>query len=210
MKTRLSRNDIQNAIAVVALSILAGPGAKAACTAHNGESKFVAESKSLQILAIPNREDSSDQADSLDAGAQRNDSSATVLGLWKKIWLVGGELNDVGFAHFNAGGTELINDVGPLTGGNNFCIGGWTQVGRRHYKLVHPFFLFDDSGKNVTGVAIEYSDLRVSRDGNTFRGTWTQDNYDLIGNLVPGNHFDGTIVGTRITPESSFPFPFPY
>src|SRR3954447_3755939 len=194
VKTTICTKRTSAAFAVIALSILAAPGAKAACMAHNS-SMSAPWLESPQNLPALDKEDLSEEASPLEALDTENDSRVTVVGLWKKIWFAGGELNDVGFAHFNAGGTELINDVGALNGGNNFCIGAWKQTGRRHYELVHPFFLFDDSGKNVIGVAIEKSELTVSRDGNRFRGTWTQDNYDLSGNLVPGHHFDGTIIG---------------
>jgi hypothetical protein len=119
-------------------------------------------------------------------------------------------LNDVGFAQFNAGGTELLNDSGALDSGNNFCIGAWQRAGARAYDLVHTFFVFDGSGKKVMYIAIEESHLIVARDGNTFRGKWTQDNYDLSGNLVSGFHAGGTIAGTRIAPGLRFPFPFPF
>jgi hypothetical protein len=210
MNITTCRKPIPVAIAVIALSILAAPRAKAACTAHTGGGMFAPGLESLQDLAAPDQENSSEEAGPVEADRGKNDSRVTVLGLWKKVWFAGGAFNDVGFAHFNAGGTELVNDVGALNAGTNFCIGAWKQVGRRRYELVHPFFVFDDSAKNVIGVAIEKSELTVSRDGNRFRGTWTQDNYDLSGNLVPGFHFDGTIIGTRITPGGSFPFPFPY
>ncbi len=134
-------------------------------------------------------------------------SAASILGMWKMVLYAGGELNDVGFEQFSAGGTELVNDVGALNGGNNFCIGAWTQVGPRTYDVVHPFFLFD--GKNATGVSVERARIWGSQDGNRFTGTWTQDNYDLYGNLVPGFHFDGTMVGTRIAPGREYPYPLP-
>jgi hypothetical protein len=117
--------------------------------------------------------------------------------------------NDIGFAQFNAGGTELLNDVGAFNAGTNFCVGAWKQVGLRVYDLVHTFFLFDDSGKNAIGVSIETSHLTVSRDGNRFDGKWSQDNYDLSGRLMPGTHFGGTITGTRIVPGPNYPFPLP-
>jgi hypothetical protein len=93
-----------------------------------------------------------------------------------------------------------LNDVGAFDAGNNFCIGAWKKVGPRRYDVVHPFFVFDDSGKKAIAIAIEQSRFIVAPDGNTFRGTWTQDNYDFSGNLLPGNHFDGTVSGTRIAP----------
>lgn len=72
---------------------------------------------------------------------------------------------------------------------------------------MHPFFLFD--GMNAIGVSIEKAHLIVNRDGNSFTGTWTQDNYDLSGTLIPGTHFDGTASGTRIAPGLEYPFPLP-
>ena len=47
---------------------------------------------------------------------------------------------DIGFAQYNAGGTELTNDTGPSGGGNNFCMGG-KRIGRRTYEQVHTFFV---------------------------------------------------------------------
>jgi hypothetical protein len=186
MRSTNLRNPGLANLALAALSILVAPIAKAECgaAAHN--------------------------SDGLSPGTQnegKNLSTVSVLGLWKKVYFSGGVLNDVGFAEFNAGGTELLNDVGAFNAGTNSCIGAWKQVGPRSYDLVHTFFIFE--GMNAIGVSIEKSNLIVSRDGNRFTGTWTQDNYDLYGTLLPGTHFDGTISGTRIAPGLEYPFPLP-
>ena len=76
--------------------------------------------------------------------------------------------------------------------------------------VVHPFFVFDDSGKKAIGVAIEKAHIVVSRDGNRFSGKWTQDNYDFSGNVLAGTHSEGPTSGTRIAPGLPFPFPFPH
>jgi hypothetical protein len=206
------RKRIPASIALIALSTLAAPGVKAQCRAAARDGgTFAPELRSLQEPDALDDQDFSDPAGSPEAlDQEKNDSKATILGLWKEIYFSGGVLNDVGFGHFNAGGTELINDVGALDAGNNFCIGAWKKVGPRRYDIVHPFFIFDDSGKKAIGVAIEKADIVVSRDGNRFRGKWTQDNYDLSGNIIPGFHFDGTARGTRIAPGLPFPFPFPF
>jgi hypothetical protein len=211
ISTKLGQ-QIAASLAVIALSILAAPGMKAQCRvgARTGGT-LAPELRSLQEADALDNEDSSDPAVSAEAlDEEKNESKATILGLWKEIYFAGGVLNDVGFGHFNAGGTELINDVGALDAGNNFCIGAWKKVGPRRYDFVHPFFVFDDSGKKATGVVIVKAYIVVSRDGNRFRGTWTQDNYELSGNIVPGFHFDGPVTGTRIAPGLPFPFPFPF
>jgi hypothetical protein len=158
--------------------------------------------KTLQGTAALGEVDS-DQAD-------LPNPSVTVLGLWKKIYFDQYcVLNDIGFAQFSGGGTELLNDVGAFDAGNNFCIGVWKKVGPRTYDLVHTFYLFDADGKTAIGVSIEKSQLTVSRDGNHFTGKWNQDNYDLSGNIIANSHAEGTITGTRIVPGPDYPFPLP-
>jgi hypothetical protein len=207
MRTTKLRNPRLANLALIALSILVTPAVKAECgaAAHNGNT-LAPELRSLQEPAAQEGEDFSEQAGSPEA-RDEHDSRATVLGLWKKVYYSGGALNDIGFAQFSAGGTELLNDVGAFNAGNNFCVGAWKKVGPRNYDLVHTFYLFD--GTKAIGVSIEKSRVVVSRDGNRFTGTWNQDNYDLYGNLIPGTHFDGTIRGTRIAPGVEYPFPLP-
>ncbi len=207
MRTRLINERLVN-LALITLSILVAPIAKAECgaAAHNGSS-LSAELRSLPEPATEG-EDFSDQHGSPTAqDDERVDSRATVLGLWKKVYFSGGTLADIGFAQFSAGGTELLNDVGAFNAGTNFCVGAWKKAGPRSYDLVHTFFIFD--GMNAICVSIEKSHITVSRDGNRFRGTWTQDNYELSGKLIPESHFDGTITGTRIVPGQEYPFPLP-
>jgi hypothetical protein len=209
MRITKLRKQILVSLALIALSILAIPAVKAQCgaTARKGTA-LAPELKSLQEPAAQNEEDLSDRAGSPEARTEeKNDSIVSILGFWKMIAYSGGVLNDVGFEQFSAGGTELVNDVGAFNAGNNFCVGAWKKVGSRSYDIVHPFFLFD--GTNAIGVSIEKAHIVVSQDGKRFKGTWTQDNYDLSGNLTPGTHFDGTITGTRIAPGSEYPFPLP-
>jgi hypothetical protein len=212
MRTTKLRNLGLATLALVTLSILVAPIAKAECgaAAHNND-RLSPALRSLQEPPTQGEEDSSLDAASPNARDDgKDDARITVLDLWKKVYFSGGVLNDIGFAQFSAGGTELLNDVGAFNAGNNFCVGSWKQVGRRSYDLVHTFFIFDENNpKNAIGVSIEKSHLTVSRDGNRFAGTWTQYNYDLYGTLMPGTHFGGTISGTRITPLPEYPFPLP-
>jgi hypothetical protein len=211
VRTTKLRKRLSATLAVIAMSILAAPGIKAECVARarNGGT-FAPELRSLQEPSAPDQEGSSDQTGSPEALYQeKHDSNITLLGLWKKIYFAGGVLNDVGFAQFNGGGTELLNDTAPPNWGSNFCMGAWKRVGARSYDLVHTFFVFDSPAQKPTAIGIERSHLIVGADGNTFTGTWTQDNYDFSGNVLAGFHVDGTIIGTRIAPGLQFPFPFP-
>jgi hypothetical protein len=89
-------------------------------------------------------------------------------------------------------------------------MGAWKGIGPLTYSLVHPFFVLDPSdGKTPIAIGIERARMTVAPDGNTFSGTWTQDNYDFSGHVVAGGHYDGTLTGTRIAPGRRFPFPFP-
>jgi hypothetical protein len=199
-------------LAVIALSMLVAPRVKAQCMAGIGGTggTFAPELRSLQEPEAPDNKDFSDPVGSPEAlDQQKNDSKPTVLGFWKKLEYVEGVVVDIGFAQYNAGGTELTNDTGPSGGGNNFCMGAWKRIGRRTYEQVHTFFVFDTSGRAVA-VAIERSCFTVSRDGNTFAGKWNQDNYDFSGNVIPGTHYKGTLTATRIAPGLPFPFPFPF
>jgi hypothetical protein len=195
--------------AVIALSILAAPGMKAECGAAANGGMSVPGLGSLQDPASMGKEALPEAGSPEALDQDKNHSDVTVLGLWKRLEYVGGLVVDIGFTQYNAGGTELSNDTGPSGGGNNFCMGAWKRIGRRTYEQVHTFFVFDTSGRAVA-IAIERSCFTVSRDGNTFAGTWNQDNYDFSGNVLPGTHFEGTLTATRIAPGLPFPFPFPF
>lgn len=196
---------------VIALSTLATPFVNAQCRVvpRNGT---LAPQLSLVEPPESDREDLPDQVDpSGGLKPDKNDSATTILGLWKNIYFSDGIANDIGFRQFNDGGTELLNDSPIPGGGNNFCVGVWKRVGMRTYELLHTFYVFDDSSKTPVGITIELSRLIVSRDGNSFRGRWTQDNYDLSGKVISGFHLQGTVTGARISTELVlFPFPFPF
>lgn len=206
-----NRERLVASLAVIALSMLVAARVKAQCSAATGTGgAFAPELRSLQEPGTPGDKDFSDPAVSPEAlDQEENDSKPAVLGVWKRLEYVGGVVVDIGFAQYNAGGAELTNDTGPSGGGNNFCMGAWKRIGRRTYEQVHPFFVFDTSGRAMA-IAIERSSFTISRDGNTFAGKWSQDNYDFSGNVIAGTHSEGTLTGTRIAPGLPFPFPFPF
>jgi hypothetical protein len=58
-------------------------------------------------------------------------------------------------------------------------------------------------------IFIERLNVTISRDGNSYQGSFTWDSYDFQGNLLSDSSVAGTITGTRIQVDSAFPFPFP-
>src|SRR6266700_1341943 len=140
MRTTKLRNPELAILALAALSILVAPLANAQCGVAHNSGGLSPALRSLQEPAMQGDESSASQAvPPQSQAAARNGSETTILGVWKMVLYSGGELNDVGFEQFSAGGTELVNDVGAFNAGNNFCVGAWKQVGPRSYDLVHPF-----------------------------------------------------------------------
>ncbi len=119
----------------------------------------------------------------------------TIVGLWKVTFVSGGQTVDEGFDQWNVGGTEILNDTPPPATGN-VCLGVWEQTGQLSYKLKHPSWTFDSAG-NLNGTVIIREQPIVDPRGDSFKGPFTYDVYDLNGNLL--EHAAGIITGQRIT-----------
>jgi hypothetical protein len=131
-----------------------------------------------------------------------------IAGLWKTVFVSGGAVVNLGFNTWHHDGTEWALDGSFPPSRGNVCPGVWEKVGRRTYVTVHPAFNYDASGVNITSIFIERLKVTISRDGNSFEGTFRWDNYDFEGNLLSGS-VTGTVTATRIKVCSPFPFPFP-
>ena len=55
-----------------------------------------------------------------------------------------------------------------------------------------------EANGTLAGTFILDVELRVSRDGDSFAGTWTTDSYDPQGTLIPALHAEGVARGRRI------------
>lgn len=117
-----------------------------------------------------------------------------IVGLWKVTFSVGGQVTDVGFDAWHSDGTEVLNDVSPIS--HNVCLGAWVQVGTRTFKLKHMILRFDASG-NFIGTAVLRETNVVNRAGDVFTGTFTLEFFDLDGNSVFTGA--GDIAGERVT-----------
>jgi hypothetical protein len=146
--------------------------------------------------AIESAEPDAPQARSGQTTADAQESSdASIVGLWKTKFIAGGQVVDQGFDVWHSDGTEVLNDTPPPSTGN-VCLGVWIKTGKSTYKLKHPSWNFDPAG-NLIGTVVIREDVTVSNDGNSYKGTFTLDVFDLAGNRL--DHANGTISAQRIT-----------
>jgi len=124
----------------------------------------------------------------------RESERAVIVGLWKVTFTSGGQVTDVGFDAWHADGTETLNDVSPIS--HNVCLGVWEQTGPQRFQLKHMVLRFDEAGTFI-GTAVLRETNIVSRDGNTFTGTFTIEFFDLADtSLFIGA---GEVAGERVT-----------
>jgi hypothetical protein len=126
-----------------------------------------------------------------------------IVGFWKvdmaskgNDGIPDGAVLDSGLQQWHSDGTEIHNSGArpPVT--QSFCLGVWEQTGPSHYKLNHFAISWNPDGTPL-GLANIREDITLSRDHNTFSGTFTIDQYNTGGNLQV--HLQGQITGKRIT-----------
>ena len=130
----------------------------------------------------------------------------SIVGFWHFKMSVGVNVIDGGTQQWHSDGAEVMDSGArsPLIG--NVCFGVWKQVGERQYKLNHRGIGFDAAGSAVNGVDSIIINVTLSRDGNSYSGTFTIYPYDPDGNFI-APAVKGTITGTRITVDDINPGP---
>jgi hypothetical protein len=133
--------------------------------------------------------------------AAADDESGSIVGLWNAHFLLAnGDLYDESFQQFHSDGTEMMLSRGLPPPLGNVCVGVWKQNDRT-YKLRHMAWTWDANGNYISIFVLEAT-LRVNRRGNRYTGSWTANNLSpLTGQPLPGEHFEGTVSGTRITAD---------
>jgi hypothetical protein len=190
-------------IVTVGLSSVWTSSAVAAC--GSSPQRTPAAVSAASPLPLP-QESASDAT--VERESRFGDKRPPITGLWKAVYMSGGAVVNVGFNIWHSDGTEwALDSLAPPFQGNT-CAGVWEQTGPRTYKTVHPSFNYDSAGLTVVGVFIERVKVTLSLDGSRFDGTFTFDNYDFQGNLLPGS-VAGTLTATRINVDEPFPFPIP-
>ncbi|HTU00013.1 MAG TPA: hypothetical protein VMF58_18330 [Rhizomicrobium sp.] len=125
------------------------------------------------------------------AGSQRNGSS--IVGLWKVDYTAGGNPVYTGLEQWHSDGLEWeFADIPTITG--DVCMGVWSGHGRK-VNLYHTGWTFDSNG-NPNGTMILTHEDKVSKDGESFSGTFDLKFFDSDGNLL--QEVTGDDNGTRI------------
>ena len=136
---------------------------------------------------------------------QVSENADAIVGFWQVTLTAqgnpgppDGSVIDKGFSQFHSDGTEILNSSRPPVT-QSFCLGVWKKVSPGHYKLNH-FPISWDQNSNLVGVANIREDIFLSRDGKSFTGTFTIDQYDQSGNTLA--HLIGVVSATRITVDT--------
>ncbi len=130
----------------------------------------------------------------------------TIVGFWKVTFVAKGNAGipdgtviDFGYAQWHDDGTEILNSSRPPATGN-FCLGVWKKASEpSRYRLNH-FALSSDLSGNMIGPANIREDVTLGREGNTYGGRFTIDQFDLAGNLLV--HVSGLVTATRISVDT--------
>jgi hypothetical protein len=135
-------------------------------------------------------------------------SPDTIVGFWHVDFIARGNTNgipddtviDSAYVQWHSDGTEIMNSSrDPRT--SSFCLGTWKRTGVFTYTLKHFALSWDGSGHPV-GPATIIENVRLARDGDSFRGSFTITQYGMDGITVqPPTPIVGYLVGTRITPN---------
>jgi hypothetical protein len=127
-------------------------------------------------------------------------TSPSIVGLWYEKFFSGGKLFDFGYAAWHSDGTEILNSGGRAPDTQNFCMGVWKQTGKFTYKLNHPTFSYDSSGK-LNGRVTLHEFVILSSAGDSFHGTFTIDVFDPATGTTLLQSVKGFIKATRITAD---------
>jgi hypothetical protein len=128
-------------------------------------------------------------------------STASIVGLWHVFLTSGGLPFDEGYDAWHSDGTEILVDNAPpqpANGAGAVCIGVYKKTGPGAYLLKHVFWTIDANG-NLSGSGVIMETVTLDAGANTYHGTFTEDVFDLSGNLI--FEATGDLNAERITPD---------
>jgi len=126
-----------------------------------------------------------------------SDETDPIVGMWRVKLTTGDQTIDEAISQWHGDGTEIMNSSrNPET--QSFCLGVWQNAGNSTYRLNH-YAISWDQGFSTTqplGLANIRESVTLAKDGKSFFGTFTINQYDEQGNTLVT--ITGTIVGYRI------------
>ena len=195
------------ATAALALAFSAAPAALAQCGLPNKPIKPSAWQPQFG-LASPRL---------ITAAFDDYDHEPSIVGMWHAVFTAQtmngtaipspGAVIDNSMVVWHNDGTEIMESARPPQDGN-FCMGVWEQTGSRRYVLNHIPWLGNDTANaptglgNPTGGAQILEKIDLSRDGESYSGSFTLTAYNTDGSVAVT--FTGTISATRITVATPF------
>ena len=130
------------------------------------------------------------------AGRKSEEGNGSIVGLWHVNYTdSSGNPFLESFDMWHADGTEWETANGDPRQGN-YCLGVWKQVGRRTVQLNHIGWAFNPDGSSAGYFTLVETNT-VSRQGDTYTGTFDMKTYDVNGNLT--GEYTGTMLAKRIT-----------
>jgi hypothetical protein len=126
-----------------------------------------------------------------------NGAHDSIVGLWHVVYTAGGATFNETLDQWHSDGTEFENAyLAPAQG--NICFGVWKPTGSHSVRLHHIGWTFDPTSTGTAnGTFTLDEENTVSKDCNSYTGTFTFKTFDLKGNQ--GVEVTGTIAATRIT-----------
>jgi hypothetical protein len=137
-------------------------------------------------------------ASMLAAGHAGASTKPTIVGLWHDVHTASdGTLFLEGFDTWNSDGTENeLGNLPPATG--PICVGAWIQKGKTVDLETHVTWLYD-TNNDFQGTLNMTQSNKVSKDGNSYTGTFDAKFYDPNGNLF--NEITGTTAAERLVQQ---------
>jgi hypothetical protein len=135
------------------------------------------------------------QVDGASVADELQPAGASIVGMWQFNFVSNGVVLDAGFSQWHSDGTEITNSSRPPATGN-FCLGVWERTGPRTYKLNHKGLSFDSNGQFIGPASIRL-EVTIDRNGNTYSGTFTIDQFDNANHLLA--HIAGDVTAQRVT-----------
>jgi hypothetical protein len=208
MKT-LSQRTLVAVLGTAISALLCVPAAIAGCGNPNGI-QGTPVFRSLNANAANGN--SANEQQSTDAPGPDHES---IVGMWKfeQVSMGNGAHNppipdevllDFGYQQWHSDGTEITNSAGRAPATENFCLGVWTKIAPRTFRLNHFALSYDALTGVLNGKVRIQEQVILSKDGNQFTGTFSIDVFEPVANQHV-DHLEGIMTGERLTVDSNAP-----